>query len=142
LLSLEVSMAEKPNVLCPNDPWPISYVTDEDLDALVDVRLLCPRSHGTQPEWFMSGDEQESAPPVGYVVSLTSFHERRFGVPVSRFMRALPHYYGVEHHNFNPNFIIEAAIFTTVCEGYLGIEPHWDLWLHLLWAKAFSLPTR
>jgi hypothetical protein len=48
----------------------------------------------------------------------------------------------VEHHNFNPNFIIEAAIFTTVCEGYLGIEPHWDLWLHLFWAKAFSLPTR
>jgi hypothetical protein len=47
-------------------------------------------------------------------------------------MWALPHYYGVELHNFNPNSIAQAAIFTAVCEGYLGIEPHWDLWLHLL----------
>ena len=46
-------------------------------------------------------------------------------------MRALPHYYGVELHNFNPNSIAQAAIFVTVYEGYLGIAPHWELWLHL-----------
>jgi hypothetical protein len=34
------------------------------------------------------------APPAGYVVSFTPFHERGFGVPASRFMRALSHYYG------------------------------------------------
>jgi hypothetical protein len=39
-------------------------------------------------------------------------------------MRTLPHYYEVELHNFNPNSIAQATIFTTVCEGYLGIEPH------------------
>jgi hypothetical protein len=55
-------------------------------------------------------------------------------------MRALPHYYGVELHNFNPNSIAQTAIFTAVCEGYLGIEPHLDLWLYLIWAEAFSLP--
>jgi hypothetical protein len=78
---------------------------------------------------------------VGYVVSFTSFHEQGFGVPSSRFIWALPHYYGVELHNFNPNSIAQAAIFTTVCEGCLGIEPHWDLWLHLFRAEAFSLPS-
>jgi hypothetical protein len=57
-------------------------------------------------------------------------------------MRALPHYYGVELHNFNLNSIAQAAIFTAVCEGYLGIEPHWDLWLHLFQAEAFSLPSK
>jgi hypothetical protein len=41
-------------------------------------------------------------------------------VPASRFMRALLHYYGVELHNFNPNSIAQAAIFTTVCEGFFG----------------------
>jgi hypothetical protein len=25
-------------------------------------------------------------------------------------------------------------------KGILGIEPHWDLWLHLFCAEAFSLP--
>jgi hypothetical protein len=56
-------------------------------------------------------------------------------------MRALPHYYRVELHNFKPNSIAQAAIFTAVCEGYLGIEPHWDLWVHLFHTEPFSLPS-
>jgi hypothetical protein len=48
-------------------------------------------------------------------------------VSASRFMRALMLYYGVELHNFNPNSIAQAAIFVAVCEGFLGIDPHWDL---------------
>jgi hypothetical protein len=56
-------------------------------------------------------------------------------------MRALLHYYGVELHNFNPNSIAQAAIFIAVCEGYLGIEPHWDLWVHLFHAEPFSPPS-
>jgi hypothetical protein len=47
----------------------------------------------------------------------------------------------VELHNFNPNSIAQTAIFTNICEGYLGIEPHWNLWLHLFRAEAFSLPS-
>jgi hypothetical protein len=42
-------------------------------------------------------------------------------------MRALSHYYGVELHNFNSNSIAQAAIFAAVYEGYLRINPHWDL---------------
>jgi hypothetical protein len=38
-------MAEKISVLPPRDPWPISSVTDKDLEALVDTGLLRPRSH-------------------------------------------------------------------------------------------------
>ena len=44
-------------------------------------------------------------PPQGYVVSFVRLHERGFGVPVSRFMRALCEYYRVELHNFSPNSI-------------------------------------
>jgi hypothetical protein len=62
-------------------------------------------------------------------------------VPASRFMRALLHYYGVELHNFNPNSIAQAAIFAAVCEGFLGIDPHWDLWTHLFSAELFALTT-
>jgi hypothetical protein len=75
----------------------------------------------------MHGDEEEPTPPAGYIVSFVSFHERGFGVSARRFLQALPYYYGVELHNFNPNSIAQATIFTTVCKGYLGIDPHWDL---------------
>jgi hypothetical protein len=134
-------VAEKVNVLPPRDPWLISSATDDDLQALVDAGLLCPRSHGSYLEWIAPGDEQEPAPPTGYVVSFTPFHERGFGVPASCFMRALLHYYGVELHNFNPNSIAQAAIFAAVYEGFLEIEPHWDLWLHLFRVELFSLST-
>jgi hypothetical protein len=57
-------------------------------------------------------------------VSFVSFHERGFGVPAGRFMRAILYHYGVELHNLTPNSISYAAIFVAVCEGYLGIAPH------------------
>jgi hypothetical protein len=81
------------------------------------------------------------SPPPGYIVSFVSFHERGFGVPASRFMRAILHHYGVELHNPSPNSISQAAIFIAVCEGYLGIAPHWDLWTHLFFAELFASPT-
>jgi hypothetical protein len=69
------------------------------------------------------GSEADPTPPPGYVVSFTPFHERGFRMPACRFMRALPHYYGVELHNFNPNSIAQVAIFVAVCEGFLGLTP-------------------
>jgi hypothetical protein len=56
-------------------------------------------------------------------------------------MLALPHYYGVELHNFNPNSIMQATIFVVVCEGFLGIDPHWDLWTHLFSTEFFTALT-
>jgi hypothetical protein len=81
------------------------------------------------------------SPPQGYVVSFISFHERGFGVPASRFMWAILHNYRVELHNLSPNSISQAAIFVAVCEGYLGINPHWDLWTHFFSAELFTSPT-
>ena len=81
------------------------------------------------------GDRAKS--PDGYVVSLVRLHEQGFGVPVGRFMRALCDYYGVDLHNFGPNSISQAAVFVAVCEGYLGIEAHWDLWIHLFRGELY-----
>jgi hypothetical protein len=90
----------------------VSSVTDGDLEALVNAGLLWPRTTGPQPEWIAPHDEQVSNPPAGYIVSFTSFYERGLRVSPRRFMWALPHYYRVELHNFNPNSIVQAAIFS------------------------------
>jgi hypothetical protein len=57
------------------------------------------------------------------VLSFVCFHEWGFGVSASVFMRALLHYYRVELHHLAPNAVAQAAIFTAVYEGYLGVEP-------------------
>jgi hypothetical protein len=72
------------------------------------------------------------------MVSFVVFHERGLGMPTRRFMRAILHYYRVELHHLDPNSISQAAIFVAVCEGYLGMEPHWKLWLHLFKAEHFT----
>jgi hypothetical protein len=135
------AMAERVTVLPPRDPWPFSSVSEEDLQELVDGGLLRPLIPEERPRWIVPGDELEPNPPAGYVVSFVSFHERGFGVPPSRFMRVLSYYYGVELHNFNPNSIAQAAVFAAVCEGYLRIDPHWDLWVHLFRAEPFANST-
>jgi hypothetical protein len=133
-------MADKVTVIPPRDSWPSSTVVVGDLEALVADGLLRPLSGGAQSKWT-APSEADPTPPLGYMVSFIPFHERGFGVPVSRFMRALLHYYGVELHNFNPNSIAQAAIFAAVCEGFLGIDPHWDLWTHLFSIELFASTT-
>jgi hypothetical protein len=134
-------MADRVTVVSPRDPWPFSTVTVDDLETLVADGLLHPLSGDPQPEWMAPPSGAAPSPPLGYVLSFVSFHERGFGVPASRFMRAILHFYGVELHNLRPNSIAQAAIFAVVCEGFLGIDPHWDLWTHLFSAEPFALAT-
>ena len=105
--------------------WGKSTATTAVLEQLVADRLLPVNINSERPTWIPPRPEEtEPNPPEGYVVSLVRLHERGFGVPVGRFMRALCEYYGVELHDFSPNSISQAAVFVALCEGYLGIESH------------------
>jgi hypothetical protein len=134
-------MVDRVTIIPSRDPWPFSTVTADDLEGLVAEGLLRPLSDERQPEWIPPPSGAAPSPPPGYLVSFVSFHERGFGVPASRFMLAILHNYGVELHNLSPNSISQAAIFAAVCEGYLGIDPHWDLWTHFFSTELFASPT-
>ena len=69
-------------------------------------------------------------PPEGYVVSFAIFHERGFRVPAHRFLRGLLDYYQVELQHLTPNGVEHMAVFVALCEGFLGIDPHFNLWWH------------
>jgi hypothetical protein len=117
-------MARKSQVL-PVDAWVRSSVTERRLEELVHDGLLRPSTSRGQPERRVPPmNHREPAPPEGYVVSFVTFHERGLRMPLSRFMRAILHYYGVELHHLTPNSVSQVAIITAVCEGYLGMEPN------------------
>ena len=115
-----------------DDVWPPSNVTRSALEVHVKAGILRPITDARQPEWIVpSANDREPNPPRGYVVCFLSFLDQGFGTPASHLMRAILHYYEVELHNLNPNSVMQAAVFATVCEGFLGVPPHWNLWLHL-----------
>ena len=82
-------------------------------------------------EWWLPDDEDTLSPPDGYVISFAHFHERGFATPTHKFLQGLLHYYKVELQHLNPNGIQHIATFVTLCEGFLGISPHFDLWRYL-----------
>ena len=78
----------------------------------------------------MPSEEDLLSPPDGYVVSFTHFHERGFTTPAHKFLQGLLHYYKIELQHLNPNRIQHMVAFVALCEGFLGISPHFDLWWH------------
>ena len=106
--------------------WGKSGITPRRLEGLVRRGLLRPLS--TVQEWLLPGDEAEPAPPEGYVVSFAVFHERGFAIPAHRFLRGLLDYYDVELQHLTPNGVQHMAAFVALCEGFLEIDPHFDLW--------------
>jgi len=113
------------------DDWRPSSMTERRSLELEREGLLRPRTSSSRQEWIASA----------YVVSFAKFHRHGLGAPPSCFMRALCNHYGVEVQHFYPNAITVAAVFATVCEVYLGMMPHWDLWLHLYRGELFNART-
>jgi hypothetical protein len=112
--------------------WGKSVADKAFLESMVAVGILLPNTDPARSVWIAPGStKMEPKPPSGYIVSLAWLHERGFGVPAGRFLRALCRHYEVELHNFAPNAISQAVVFVSICEGNVGVKVHWDLWMHL-----------
>jgi hypothetical protein len=86
---------------------------------------------------------EDPASPVlagGYIVAYATFYEQGFSVPSHRFLRSLLLFYGLELHHLTSSGILHIATFMTLCEAYMGIEPHFDLWNYffLTWLQPGS----
>jgi hypothetical protein len=116
-------MADRVTVVPPRDPWPFSTVTADDLEALVADGLLRPLSGDPQPEWMVPPSGAAPSPPSGYVLSFVSFHERGFGVPASRFMRAILHFYGWSCTISTPTLSRKQPSSRQFAKGFWGLTP-------------------
>ncbi|KAK2630843.1 hypothetical protein QOZ80_UnG0722230 [Eleusine coracana subsp. coracana] len=72
------------------------------------------------------------------IVVFCSFFEHGFGVPCCSFLCELLFFYGIELVNLNPNSILHITIFVHMCEAFLGILPHFNLFRHLFVLRLLS----
>jgi hypothetical protein len=66
-------------------------------------------------------------PPSGHWVMFLAFLLHGLSFPAHEFLHGLLFVYGVQLHQLMPNSILHIACFVTLCESFLGIEPHWIL---------------
>jgi hypothetical protein len=78
-------------------------------------------------------------PPPGFRVIFLAFMLRGLSLLPHPFLRGLLFAYGIQLHDLNPNMILHIACFITLCECFLGIEPHWALWRRI---SAIQHPLR
>ena len=108
------------------ESWYRSNVTHMHMEGLVKRGLLRGRTEVV--EWLMPDHKEAPVLLDGYIVSFVPFHERGLMIPPHPFLRGLLHHYQIELQHLNPNGIQHIAVFIVLCEGYLGIEPHFELW--------------
>jgi hypothetical protein len=81
------------------------------------------------------GDKVIPRPTEGFCLMFLSFLLCGLSLPAHEFLRGLPFVYGVQLHQLTPNSILHVAFFITICEVFLGIDPHWVLWKQIFYLR-------
>jgi hypothetical protein len=106
--------------------WTASALKEADLKKVKREGFLSASAEIVFPH-----DEVISAPPAGFWVMFLAFLLRSFSLPAHVFVRGLLFVYGMQLHQLTPNSLMHIVCFITLCEAFLGIDPHWILWKYL-----------
>jgi hypothetical protein len=109
--------------------WVCSTITKKEVEKATADGLISDEDSIKFPS-----TEQIPKPPSGYRVMFLAFLLRGFSLPAHEFLCGLLFVYGVQLHQLTPNSLLHIACFVTLCESFLGIEPHF-----LLWRSIFRL---
>jgi hypothetical protein len=102
--------------------WVPSAFTQKELDKAKADGLV-----SNNDSIIFPSTERIPKPPSGYWVMFLAFLLRGPSLPAREFLRGLLYVYGVQLHQLTPNSILHIAYFVTLCESFLGIEPHFLL---------------
>jgi hypothetical protein len=103
--------------------WVRSTITKKEVEKATADGLITAQDSIRFPS-----TERIPKPPSGYWVMFLAFLLRGFSLPAHEFLRGLLFVYGVQLHQLTPNSLLHIACFVTLCESFLGIEPHFTLW--------------
>jgi hypothetical protein len=112
--------------------WNKSVSMEATLVKLVTTGVMAEAVIGG---WRTSAGENYPDPCPAKIVVFEDFYWHRFGNPCHPFLRKLYDYYRVSICNLHPNSVLAVSVFITLCESYLGIQPHFNLWWHFFYLK-------
>ena len=119
--------------------WNTSKCSESDLETLVSACLLVPRS---AVQWCPALVKDHPYENTGEIVAFAPYLEWGLGFPCSFFFSGLLLYYRIQLHHLTPNSFVHISVFVHLCEAFLGIEPHFELFLHLFHLKPQPNSTK
>ncbi|KAK1603731.1 hypothetical protein QYE76_027404 [Lolium multiflorum] len=114
--------------------WSASAITNRDNNKLRALGFIS----ASEDDVRLPGQVSRPSPPKGFTVMFVAFLFRGLSLPAHEFLRSLLFFYGIQLWQLTPNSILHLSIFFTVCEAFLGIEPHWGLWRKIFYVKRHN----
>ena len=117
-----------------NGAWRASIIKSSELRLLRQDGVLSPMVGDSR----VSSGKVTPCPPAGFRVMFLAFIIRGLSLPLHPFFRGLLCFYGLQLHQLSSNSILHVACYITLCECWLGIEPHFGLFKRLFKLKRQS----
>ncbi|KAK1650719.1 hypothetical protein QYE76_068524 [Lolium multiflorum] len=114
--------------------WGASTISNREVSKLRTLGLISPSDDDIR----LPGAASRPKPPKGFTVMFVAFLFRGLSLPAHEFLRSLLFFYGIQLWQLTPNSILHLSIFITVCEAFLGIDPHWGLWRKIFYVKRHN----
>jgi hypothetical protein len=105
------------------DGWKKSKLSESEICSLLSRHLLQPRSI---IQWQSVEGHNRPFEKVAEVVLFKSLVEQGLANPICDFLWGLLFHWGIQLHHLTPNSILHISILC-MCEAFLGIHPHFDL---------------
>ncbi|KAK1683763.1 hypothetical protein QYE76_044611 [Lolium multiflorum] len=114
--------------------WCASAISNRDINKLRALGFIS----ASEDDIRLPGAVSRPKPPKGFTVMFSAFLFRGLSLPAHEFLRSLLYFYGIQLWQLTPNSILHLSIFVTVCEAFLGIDPHWGLWRKIFYVKRHN----
>ena len=116
------------------DGWKKSKLSEAAISSLVSRHLLQSK---TLIQWQSAEGHGRPFEKTSEIVLFKAFVQHGLAIPACDFLRGLLFFWGVQLHHLTPNSILHIAIFVQLCEAFLGIHPHFDLFKSLFSLNPF-----
>jgi hypothetical protein len=102
----------------------LSTADETEILKLVENHFLPDRG---VLRWWLAKGEDIPTPNMKEIMVLSSFFQRRFGLPSHDFFCGLLHHYQIELIHLNTNSILQVTIFMDMCEPFIIVPPSFSL---------------
>jgi hypothetical protein len=114
--------------------WSASTISKREENKMRSLGLIS----SVESDFLHPVSASRPRPPKGFIIMFASFLFRGLSLPAHEFLRSLLFFNGIQLWQLTPNSILHLLIFITLCEAFLGIDPHWGLWRKIFYVKRHN----